>query len=281
MRRYHTGVFSLDNILGGGLAKGVCEITGEDASGKSTLCLSVMREASLRGLPTALIHSEGFPDKHYLSKAGPSDFLSIVPVTGEAAMDAAYKALCGGVKVVAIDALNDFESSCDLRREAGDRTPFSLRKLAYHGLSHLRNKAIETGSLVVVVNQLRTPVQEAIPMPVSALEGTINNLCNIRLRTYREQTRNEYGKLAYIKVRIDVTRSLVCPPNTKEHGFIFGERGFDRGFELLRTLLRTGSLIKAGSYFKLPDGTTIGPGYMEAAEQINENFPLFWRYHGS
>ena len=272
-------MFQLDEFLQGGLPSGVCEVIGEDASGKSTLCFSVMREASLRGLPTALIHTEGYPDKGYILRSGPSECLVSVPANAEAAIESAHVSLLSGCAVVVIDSLSAAESVCDQAQVVGDRVPFAARKLAYHGLSVLRDVARERGSLVLVINQLRTPVKDLVPKPCSSFEGTINKLCAVRIKTIRETTRNEYGELAYLKVRFNIYRSLVSPPSDRAYGFLFNQKGFCREFELMRVLLSSNILNQRGAYLIGPDEESLGPGYLGAAEQIKHNFEHYWRIY--
>tara|TARA_B100000131_G_scaffold221323_1_gene212819 strand:- start:11623 stop:12366 length:744 start_codon:yes stop_codon:yes gene_type:complete len=238
-----------------------------------------MREASFGGLPTALIHTEGLPDRRYITTAGPKNLLSVVPDSMESAIESAYQALREGFRVVAIDTLSATEPLCDKALGVGDFVPFASRKAAFHGLSLLREEAIKRDSLVIVVNQLRVAVNDLVPKPRSSFEGTINKLCAVRIRTLREQTRNEYGKLAYLKVRFNIYRSLVCPPSDRAYGFLFNQEGFNRGFELMRALLANNTLSQAGAYLKSPDGSSLGPGYLEAAKQIENEFNKYWRYY--
>jgi hypothetical protein len=226
-----------------------------------------------------LIHTEGLPDKTYLTKAGPQELLSIVPDSAEAAIESAYSALKEGCKVVTIDTLSAAEPLCDKRLDVGEFVPYASRRAAFHGLSFLKEEASKREALLLVVNQLRVPVKDLVPRPCSAFEGTINRLCTVRIRTLREQTRNEYGKLAYLKVRFNIYRSLVCPPSDRAYGFLFNQQGFRRGFELMRALLTNNILEQTGAYLKSPDGISLGPGYLEAANQIEENFNKYWRYY--
>jgi len=277
--RHRTGIYQLDEALLGGIPPGICEVIGEDASGKSTLCFSVMREASVGGLPTALIHTEAFPSSGYIQAAGPKDLIAVIPNSMESAIESAYTLLDEGAMVITIDSLSSTEPLCDQRLGVDERVPFAERKAAYHGLSFLREEALKRGALILVVNQLRVPVRDLVPKPSSALEGTINRLCSVRIRTEREKTRNEYGSLAYLRVRFNIFRSMVCPPNSKSCGFLFSQRGFSRGFELMRVLLSSNILEQAGSYLRDPDGVSLGPGHIEAAEQIEKNFTKYWRYY--
>ena len=279
MGRHHTGIYQLDEFLRGGLPSGICEVIGEDASGKSSFCFSVMREASLKGLPVSLVHTEGYPDKGYIRRCGLSECMVSVPNSLESAIESAHISLLSGFTVVVIDSLSAAESICDTRQFVGDRVPFAARKAVFHGLSVLREEALKRNALVVVVNQLRTPVKDLVPKPCSSFEGTINNLCSVRLRTVRETTRNEYGKLAYLKVRFEIFRSLISPPTDRAYGFLFNQVGFKKEFELMRVLLSNNILDQRGGFLVGPDSETLGPGYLGAAEQIKDNFEHYWRIY--
>ena len=280
--KYCTGIQQLDSALNGGLPTGVCEVFGADASGKSTLCFSVMREASLRGLPTSIIHSECYPDKEYVKECGVPECISIIPLYLESAFEAAQKLIKAGVKVVVIDSLTGFECQADfINLDVGDRVKFAKSNCIEDRLGEINELARRCGSIVLVVNQLRTPIKSLNPKPTSAFHRIIGPLTTCRIQTYREQTRNEFGELAYVKVRFHIKKSLKSPPNRKAWGFLFNKRGFDPGFELLRSMIENETVHAAGSYFRLPDGSTIGPGYMEAAKSINENLQTYRRLHES
>ena len=275
--KYRTGVCQLDEALLGGLPVGVSEIVGGDACGKTSLCLSVMREASLDGHPTALVYTEGLPDKVYFTAAGPDDCIVATPRFGEAGIEAAFSALVNGAKVIVIDSLSNLETFTELGYIVGSREPYAQKKLIFHGLSALREEAIEREALVLVTSQLRVPIGALVPTPVSSFEGIINNICSTRIRSRKEQIRTEYGELAYAKIEFSIFRSLSVPPGGKAYGFIFNQRGFDRDFELLRALIANDLLQQSGAYFVDPEGQTIGPGYTEAAEQVGKNFNSYWR----
>ena len=279
--KYRTGIQQLDSTLSGGLPSGISEIFGEDSSGKSTLCFSVMREASLRGLPTSLIQSDGYPDAEYIKGCGVGNCVTVVPTHLESAFFAAHKLITSGVKVVVIDTLTNLECSLDYENLlVGERVKYAKSESVIGGLEILRELAKDRKALVIVVNQLRTPIGNLNPKPTSALHKIMGKLTSTRIQTFRESERNEYGELYYAKIRFLIKKSVKSPPRAEAWGFLFNERGFDPGFELLRHLLYTGKLESAGSYFRLPDGSTIGPGYEEAAKQINENLESWRVTHG-
>jgi len=236
-----------------------------------------MREASIDGHPTALVYTEGLPDKVYFSDAGPTDCVVVSPRFGEAAIEAAFSALVHGAKVVVIDSISNLETFTELNYAVGSREPYAQKKLVFHGLSTLREEAIAKEALVLVTSQLRVPIGALVPTPVSSFEGVLNNICDTRVRNRRDQIRTEYGELAYAKIEFSVFRSLSAPPGSNAYGFIFNQKGFDRNFELLRALIASDTLRQSGAYFVDPEGNNLGPGYYEAAEQVGQNFNSYWR----
>ncbi len=282
--KFSTGIEQLDKALNGGLPAGVSEIFGADASGKSTLCFSVMREASTRGLPTSIIHSECYPDKDYMKSCGVYDTVSVIPTYLETAFEATQKLLRKGVKVVVIDSLTGFECYEDFKNlNVGERVRFAKSACIIDGLEEINPLAKRLGSTVIVTNQLRTPIGNLNPKPTSAFHKIMGGLSACRIQTFREEARNEFGELAYIKVRFHIKKCLKSPPNRKAWGFLFNRRGFDPGFELLREMINTGFVEPAGSYFRLPDGSTLGPGYLEASLQMNgmiEEMRNDYKLHG-
>ena len=282
MIKYRTGVCQLDEALAGGFPCGVSEIVGGDACGKTSLCLSVMREASLEDLPTVLIYTEGLPDKVYFSKAGPSDCVVVTPGFGEAAIEAGFSALVHGAKVVIIDSITNLGTFTEMDYPIVAREPYGQKKLVFHGLKVLREEAIKREALVLVTSQLRTQIGALVQVPASSFEGIINNICSTRIKTRRAQVRTEYGELAYAKIEFSIFRSLSTPPGSKAYGFIFNQQGYNKNFELLRALIANGVFRKAGAYFTDPEGNNLGPGYQQALEQIGNNFNHYWElYYGS
>ncbi len=279
--RYSTGVFQLDYALDGGFPPGVSEFFGEDASGKSTICLSVMREASIRGLPTALVFTEGIPDASYIKSAGPVECGVSVPVHAEGGIESAISFIRHGAKVVVIDTATGLNPSRERDLLVGDRIPYEQKNIVYDGAEILREEATKRGALVLFVNQIRTNLGSIAPGPRSSLHSVLHQFCKVRVRVRRDKTRTEFGKLAYIRSEFKVVKSLVSTPNAIAYGFIFRGIGVNRNFELLRALEALPDVDKAGAYWVFSSGERLGPGFDQATKQISENFEHFRRIYGS
>jgi len=102
-----TGAFPLDIALGvGGLPRGrVVEIFGPEASGKTTVCLSLIAEAQKRGGVVAFIDAEHALDPLWAQTIGVKldDLLISQPDTGEQALEITEQLIrSGGVDVVVV-----------------------------------------------------------------------------------------------------------------------------------------------------------------------------------
>lgn len=156
-----TGCIGLDNALGkGGLERGlIAEFFGPEASGKSFLAYSVIKEAALSGHKCAIIDAEHTIDPKLLKKVGlPVDKVLIVDgaPTGEANLSIAQNLMeTGEFAIVLIDSVTALLP--DARAEAGfDQQFMGLHaRLMSAGLQKLSSVVRKTNTLLIFVNQIR------------------------------------------------------------------------------------------------------------------------------
>src|SRR3990167_2374596 len=105
-----SGILPLDLALGvGGVPRGrIVEIYGPEASGKTTVCLSIVAEAQKNGGVAAFIDAEHALDPQWAEVLGVKldDLLISQPDTGEQALEIAESLIrSGGVDVLVIDSV--------------------------------------------------------------------------------------------------------------------------------------------------------------------------------
>ena len=156
-----TGCIGLDQALGrGGLERGlIAEFFGPEASGKSFLAYSVMKEACKMGYKVAIIDAEHTLDPRLLEKLGlPRDQVLIIDgaATGEQNLSIAQKLMeTGEFAVVLIDSvaalLPDARADADF-----DQQFMGLHaRLMSAGLQKLAPVVKKTNTLLIFVNQIR------------------------------------------------------------------------------------------------------------------------------
>jgi len=156
-----TGSIGLDNALGtGGLERGlIAEFFGPEASGKSFLGYSVIKEACKLGHKCAIIDAETTLDPRLLIKVGlPADRVQIIDgaATGEQNLSIAQKLMeTGEFAVVLIDSVAALLP--DARADADyDQQFMGLHaRLMSAGLQKLVPVVKRTNTLLIFVNQIR------------------------------------------------------------------------------------------------------------------------------
>lgn len=156
-----TGCIGLDHAIGhGGLERGlIAEFFGPEASGKSFLAYSVMKEACEMGYKCAIIDAEHTLDPRLLEKIGlPRNSVLLVDgaATGEQNLSIAQKLMeTGEFAVLLIDSvaalLPDARADADF-----DQQFMGLHaRLMSAGLQKLAPVVKKTNTLLIFVNQIR------------------------------------------------------------------------------------------------------------------------------
>jgi len=268
MSRLSTGSALLDTALGGGLPSGVCEVYGEPASGKTSLLLSTAREALRSGRDAVMIYTDGYPDKPFWLKACRGDLLVSLPTTTENAFNVAYQSIINGARFVGIDSITNLESSSNYGKPIYESSQRANVLAMIDGIERLRDGLRKRDGVVVLSTQVRVPLQSPFKKPCSSFDRYTRTRCDVRIETSREGYRTQYDEFVFLRVGLQVTRSLVSVPMQKTNAFVFSY-GIDSGFELMRLLLANGTLVRAGSTIKDPEGNLLGRSYREVAATIN------------
>ena len=267
-----TGVHSLDFDLNGGIRSGIVEISGAEASGKSTLALSIMREASLCGERVGIVCASGYPDPNYLSRAGPADAIVVSPHSGESSLESSYQLLRANVKVVVIDSVTSIYPSMSLIKDIS-REDYSARlRMLYHALTNLRKLAYKKRSVVVCVNEVRSRMFSRGVK--SSSDSSFEDLSDLRIRLKRTSYSTEYGKLDRVNVGYKILKSLLSKPGKSGAFVMWPDVGIDRSYELLSELIKRETIKRSGAYFVTPLGG-LGPGYSTAAAQVSDRYDDF------
>src|SRR5262249_9582540 len=137
-----TGSLGLDIALGiGGLPRGRgIEIYGPEASGKTTLALSVVAESPKKGGISAFVDAEHALDPVYARKLGGKveDLLISQPDAGEQALEIADTLVrSGAVDVLVVDSVAALTPRAELEGEMGDMQPGMQARLMSKALRKL------------------------------------------------------------------------------------------------------------------------------------------------
>src|SRR3990167_8996834 len=158
-----TGSFPLDIALGiGGLTCGrIVEIYGPEASGKTTVCLSVIAEAQKLGGMAAFIDAEHALDPLWAQTIGVKldDLLISQPDTGEQALEITEQLIrSGGLDVIVIDSVAALVPRAEIEGEMGDAMMGMQARLMSQALRKLTAAISKSKTIVIFTNQLRQKI---------------------------------------------------------------------------------------------------------------------------
>jgi recombination protein RecA len=158
-----TGCLPLDLALGvGGVPRGrIIEIYGPEASGKTTICLSIIAQAQKHNGVAAFIDAEHALDPLWAERIGVKldELLISQPDTGEQALEIAESLIrSGGIDVLVIDSVAALVPRAEIEGEMGDSMMGLQARLMSQALRKLTAVISKSKTVVIFTNQLRQKI---------------------------------------------------------------------------------------------------------------------------
>jgi len=171
-----TGALTLDLALGvGGLPRGrVIEVFGPEASGKTTLTLSVIKEIQKKGGVAAFIDAEHAFDATYAKIIGVNldGLLISQPDTGEQALEITETLVrSNAVDLIVIDSVAALTPRAEIEGEMGDAHMGLQARLMSQALRKLTAAISKSRTCVVFINQLREKIGVFFGSPETTTGG--------------------------------------------------------------------------------------------------------------
>jgi len=267
-----TGSISLDLALGvGGIPRGrVIEVYGPEASGKTTLTLSIIAQVQRQGGVAAFIDAEHAFDSTYAKKIGVNleDLLISQPDTGEQALDIAETLVrSNAVDLIVIDSVAALTPRAEIEGDMGDSHMGLQARLMSQALRKLTATIAKSKTCVIFINQIREKIGVMFGNPETTTGG--------RALKFYASVRIDLRRISYIKVsdqiignhvRVRVVKNKVAPPFRETEIDFLHDEGISRESDLIDTGVRLGIVTKSGSWFLLGE-EKLGQG-KEAARQF-------------
>ena len=281
-----TGSPALDLALGvGGLPRGrISEVYGPEATGKTTIALSVVAQAQRAGGAALFVDVEHALDPAYAAAIGVDleRLLVCQPDSGEHAL-AVLEALVrsGALDVAVVDSVPALVPRVELDGEMGDDYAGTYGRLMAQAMRKLAGPSAKAGTAVVLVNQLRDNPAVLLANSERVPGGrALKHHAAVRLDLRRvEAIMGDDGQVVGDRIRARVVKNKVAAPfRSAELDLLFGQ-GIDRAGELLDLGLTCGliSRVRSGGYRF--GSSRLGSGH-EAARQFLRNHPdLAGRLH--
>lgn len=271
-----TGIMPVDLALGvGGLPRGrIVEIYGPEASGKTSLCLSVIAQSQKNGGSAALIDAEHALDPAWAQKVGVNldDLLISQPDTGEQALEITETLIrSGAIDVIVIDSVAALVPRAEIEGEMGDSMMGVQARLMSQALRKLTGVISKSKTVVIFTNQLREKIGVMFGNPEVTPGGrALKFYSSIRLDIRKIDNLKEGDKVIGTRHRVKVVKNKVSPPFRIAEFDIMSEEGISKEAGLLDVAVELGIISKSGAFFRW--GTKlIGQGRESAKEYLVEH----------
>ena len=271
-----TGSLGLDIILGvGGLPRGrVVEIYGPEASGKTTLTLSVVAQAQKLGGTAAFIDAEHALNTAHAALLGVNvdDLLVSQPTTGEEALEIADQLVkSAAIDVVVVDSVAALTPRAELDGEMGDSFMGLHARLMSQALRKLTGSISKSKTLVIFINQIRMKIGQIYGSPEVTTGGNaLKFYASVRIDIRRIGAIKKGDEIIGNQTRVKLVKNKVAPPFKQcEFDMIFSQ-GISIEGELIDLGVEHKIVERAGAWYSYGD-TRIGQGRDNARMFLMEN----------
>ena len=271
-----TGSFSLDWALGvGGVPRGrVIEIFGPESSGKTTLCLHIVRESQKQGGVAAFIDAEHALDPDYAKKIGVNlnELLISQPDTGEQALDIVESLVrSGGVSVIVIDSVAALTPRAEIEGDMGQQHIGLQARLMSHALRKLTAIVAKTDTTVIFINQIRMQIGVMFGNPETTPGGkALKFYSSVRIDVRRMAQIKKAEETIGNRVKVKVVKNKVAAPFRAGEFDIMFDEGISYEADLINLGVKLGIVKKSGASHTFGD-LKLGHGYDAARLFLKEN----------
>lgn len=270
-----TGCLPLDLALGvGGLPRGrIIEVFGPEASGKTTLCLSVIAQAQKHGGVAAFIDAEHALDPIWAETVGIKldDLLISQPDTGEQALEIAEQLIrSGGIDVLVIDSVAALVPRAEIEGEMGDAMIGLQARLMSQALRKLTGVISKSKTIAIFTNQLRQKIGVMFGNPETTTGGlALKFYSSVRMDVRKIETIKDGDKVVGSRHRVKIVKNKVSAPFRIAEFDVNAVDGISREGGIIDVGVEMGVIQKSGAFYRYGEAM-IGQGKQATVEFLKE-----------
>ncbi len=274
-----TGILPLDMALGvGGIPRGrIIEIYGPEASGKTTITLSMVAQVQKKGGTAAFVDAEHALDPSWAEILGVNidELLISQPDTGEQALEITETLVrSGAVDLIVVDSVAALVPRAEIEGEMGDAQMGLQARLMSQALRKLTAVVSKSKTTILFTNQLRMKIGVMFGNPETTTGGmALKFYASVRMDVRKIQTLKRGDEALGARVRVKVVKNKVAPP-FKQAEFSILPTGVDNLGALVDIAATQNILEKNGAFYKYK-GTVLGQGVEQTKEALQEDNKLY------
>ncbi len=271
-----TGAIALDIALGiGGVPRGrIVEIYGPEASGKTTIALSIIAQAQKLGGAAAFIDAEHALDPIWSAEIGVNldDLLVSQPDTGEQALEIVETLVrSGALDVIVIDSVAALVPRAEIEGEMGDAMVGVQARLMSQALRKLTGAISRSKTVVIFTNQLRQKIGVMFGNPETTTGGlALKFYASVRMDSRKIETLKEGEEAVGSRHRVRVVKNKVAPPFKVAEFDILAKGGVSKVGGIFDVALDLDILSKSVAFYRYGE-TMLGQGKTAGMEYLKEN----------
>ncbi|MEK7521693.1 MAG: recombinase RecA [Patescibacteria group bacterium] len=260
-----TGSIALDLALGvGGFPRGrVIEIYGPEASGKTTLALSVIAQAQKKGGTCAFVDAEHALDPIRAEVIGVDvdDLLISQPDTGEQALEIVETLVrSGAVDVIVVDSVAALVPRAEIEGEMGDAVIGVQARLMSQALRKLTGAISKTKTCLIFTNQLRLKIGIMFGNPETTPGGlALKFYASVRIDIRKIETIKEGDNAIGSRHRARIVKNKVSPPFRVAEFDIMNADGISKVGGIIDVGTELGIIERSGAFYRY-NGNILGQG---------------------
>jgi recombination protein RecA len=251
-----TGCLPLDLALGvGGVPRGrIIEIYGPEASGKTTICLSIIAQAQKHNGVAAFIDAEHALDPLWAERIGVKldELLISQPDTGEQALEIAESLIrSGGIDVLVIDSVAALVPRAEIEGEMGDSMMGLQARLMSQALRKLTAVISKSKTVVIFTNQLRQKIGIMFGNPETTTGGmALKFYSSVRMDVRKIESLKEGDRVVGSRHRVKIVKNKVSSPFRIAEFDVMGDTGISREGGIMDVGVEMGIVQKSGAFFR-------------------------------
>ena len=270
-----TGLLDIDWKSGkNGIARGrVTEIYGAEATGKSTLCSSIIAQAQKQDILCAYIDTEQSMDFEFASKIGvqPDKLLLSQPDHLEGAFGVAEALIeSGEVGLLVFDSYVGVGTQKEFEEDDFGKANYGGSKLNYQWFRRNMSTIRKNNVAVVFTNQVRDLIGAYMPSLTTPGGHALKHHASMRIQTSRVKDIKVGEDIIGVEFKAVFKKNKLAPPFKTAAFEIYFDRGIWPESDVLTVALANGVLEQAGAYYRYL-GETLGQGKISTIKYLQEH----------